>query len=219
MPDAAPQFSAEQMMKMMSERRIRYFRELNAHAVKGATVCAGSSLMENFPINEQLMSRGIWKVVYNRGMSGFTIEQYDQVLNECVLDLEPSKLFINIGSNDLNLPGDTLGNLERGYRALLQRIRAALPECEITLLEFYPCMKPNPAEPSQPGRIPRTMENVNKANAVVRRLAEELGCRSMNLNAPLLDKEGYLRADLATDSIHFSPEGYELVLDQLVDYL
>ena len=214
-----PSFSPENMMKMMSERRLRSFRELNQTAVKGATVCAGSSLMENFPINEQLMSRGIWKTVYNRGMSGFTIAQYDEVLDICVLDLAPAKLFINIGSNDLNLPGDTLGNLERGYRALLQRIHSALPACEITLLEYYPCMKVDPNEPVQEGRMPRTMENVNKANEVVRSLAGEMGFRSLNLNTPLLDAEGYLRSDIALDPIHFSAAGYELVLDQLAEYL
>ena len=35
----------------MDQERIRKYRELNAVAVKGQTVCAGSSLMENFPIN------------------------------------------------------------------------------------------------------------------------------------------------------------------------
>ena len=47
----------------MDQERIRKYRELNAVAVKGQTVCAGSSLMENFPINELLepaVSRAIF---------------------------------------------------------------------------------------------------------------------------------------------------------------
>ena len=67
--------------------------------------------------------------------------------------------------------------------------------------------------------MPRTMENVNKANEVVRSLAGEMGFRSLNLNTPLLDAEGYLRSDIALDPIHFSAAGYELVLDQLAEYL
>ena len=205
----------ENMMEAMNLRRIRNYQEQNVRAQRGQTVLAGSSLMENFPVNELLMTRGIRKTVYNRGISGFTIEQYGRVLDVCVLELQPKKLFINIGSNDLNLPGDTLGNLERGYRALLQRIRETLPDCAVTLLAFYPCLPADPDMPMQPGRVPRTMENVNAANQIVQALAEELGCAYLDLNAPLLDEAGYLRRELALDPIHFSSAGYELVLDQL----
>lgn len=207
------------MFKQMEERKLRNYKEQNLHAVRGATVCAGSSLMENFPINEMLMTRGIHKIVYNRGMSGYTIEQYDKVLNTCVLDLVPGKLFINIGSNDLNLPGDTLGNLQRNYTALLQRIRTALPKCQITLLAFYPCLRPSPDAQERSGRIPRTMENVNRANEIVRQIADEMGLVYLDLNAPLLDEDGHLKKELSTDDIHFSSAGYELVLDQLAEYL
>ncbi len=102
-PDLLRNFFAD-----MCKRTIRNYRELNQIAVKGQTVCAGSSLMENFPINEMLMNLGCTKKVYNRGVGGFTIDEYNEVL-DVVLDLEPSKLLINIGSNDLSLPGDTMG--------------------------------------------------------------------------------------------------------------
>ena len=45
------------------------------------------------------------------------------------------------------------------------------------------------------GNIVRTMENVNLANEKVRALAEELGCAFLNLNAPLMDEDGYLRLE------------------------
>jgi len=201
-----------EMMKRMSERKVREYRERNVVALKGQTVCAGSSLMENFPINELLMSKGNTKTVYNRGMSGFTIDQYDEVLDVCVLDLEPSKLFINIGSNDLNLAGDTIGNLIRKYRALIQRVQAALPDCKITMMAFYPCREEDSGMPPMPDRIPRTMANVNLANEQVQALAAELGCDYIDCNAPLLDEEGFLREDIMTDPIHFSAAGYVEVL-------
>ena len=208
-----------EMFKRMTIQKVRKYRELNAVAVKGQTVCAGSSLMENFPIDELLMSKGITKKVYNRGMSALTIDQYDEVLDVCVLDLEPSKLFINIGSNDLNLEGDTIGNMVRKYRALIQRIQKALPECKITMMAFYPCRDEDSSMPPMPGRIPRTMANVNLANEQVKALAAELGCDYIDCNAPLLDAEGYLREDIMTDPIHFSAAGYVEVLKILEDLL
>lgn len=200
----------------LDREKLRRYRELNAAAPKGQTVCAGSSLMENFPINELLMNMGSTKKVYNRGMSAYTIEQYGEVL-DIVLDLEPSRLFINIGSNDLSLPGDTIGNMIAKYRALLQRIMAALPDCAITLLAFYPCREEGGAPMED--RVPRTMVNVNLANQRVKALAQELGCAYLDCNAPLLDEEGFLREEYGIDPIHFSPAGYVEVLKILEPYL
>lgn len=201
----------------MDRDKLRKYRELNAVAPKGQTVCAGSSLMENFPVNELLMNLGSTKKVYNRGMSAFTIAQYDEVL-DIVLDLEPSKLFINIGSNDLSIPGDTIGNLIAKYRALIQRIQAALPRCAITMMAFYPC-RPDDGGFKMEGRVPRTMEIINQANERMKELAEELGCAYLDCNAPLLDEEGFLKKEYMTDPIHFSPAGYVEVLKILEPYL
>ena len=218
--DTKEQSHMMEMMNHMRRQKVRNYHELNQVAVKGQTVCAGRSLMENFPLNELLMDTGSSKRAYNRGIGGLTIEEYDAVLDTCVLELEPSKLIINIGSNDLNLAGNTIGNLIRRYRALIRRIQAQLPACHITMLAFYPCRE----EPSEggfvmPGRIPRTMANVNLANEAVRALADELGCDYLDCNAPLLDAEGFLRQELCTDAIHFSPAGYVEVLKILEPYL
>ena len=202
----------------MNRDKLRKYHELNQIAEKGQTVCAGSSLMEFFPINEMLMNMGSTKKVYNRGMAAFTIDQYDEVLDVCVLELQPSRLFINIGSNDLSLPGDAVGNLVRKYRALLERIMAALPRCRITMMAFYPCRDEDPA-PQMEGRVPRTMALVNQANGQLKKLAEELGCGWLDCNAPLLAEDGMLREDIMTDAIHFSPMGYAEVLKILEPHL
>ena len=203
-----------EMFRTRRTNLLRNYRELNKVALKGKTVLAGSSLMENFHVNELLMSRGNTKVVYNRGVGGMTIGEYNEVL-DIVLDLEPSKLFINIGSNDLNLPGDTVNNLIQGYRALLERMVAELPNCAITVLAYYPCLEGPGAPAPIPGRIPRTQERVNEANVRVEALAEELGLGFANLNAAVQNEAGYLRSEFALDDVHFSQAGYDRVLDLL----
>lgn len=137
----------DEMMKAGKLARVRAYRELNAHAVKGLVVLAGSSLMEGFPINELLMSRGNTKIVYNRGIAGAVLSEYIKHVQTCILDLEPAKLFINIGSNDLDLPGDTIGNLISKYRTLLEMVMSALPDCKITLLAYYPRSSKEPIAP------------------------------------------------------------------------
>ena len=208
------EFTVLDMMEMQRDNLLRNYRELNRVAQKGKTVLAGSSLSEYFRVNELLMSRGSHKVVYNRGVGGMTIAEYGEVL-DIVLDLEPSKLFINIGSNDLNLPGDTVNNLIRSYRALLKRLMEALPDCKITLLAYYPCREGHSDMPLPPGRIPRTRERVQEANERVEALAAELGLGFADLNAAVSTERGYLRPEFALDDIHFSQAGYARVLDLL----
>ena len=203
----------QEYMERKRDELIRNYRELNRVALKGKTVLAGSSLMENFRVNELLMSRGNTKTVYNRGIGGMTVEEYDGVL-DLVLDLEPSKLIINIGTNDLNLPGDTVNNLITRYRALLTKLKAALPVCEITVLAYYPCRKGEGAV-MIPGRIPRTMEHINEANARTEALAGELGMGFRNLNSAIAGEDGYLDPVYAIDTVHFSQAGYVKILNLL----
>ncbi len=205
----------KEIMVRTQRELVRNYRELNQTAVRGQTVLAGSSLMENFRVNELLMSRGCHKIVYNRGIGGMTVREYDQVLDVCVLDLKPSKLILNIGSNDLNIPGDTVGNLMAGYRPLLERIQRNLPDCEITLLAYYPCRKGEGTAPPIPGRIARSMDTILAANEQVRLMAQDHHVGFRNLNEAVSDPEGYLDPEIAIDDIHFSQAGYIKILDLL----
>lgn len=103
------------MDKMSMEERIvqeharseKKYHELNKVAQKGQTVMVGSSLMEWFPINELMMSRGVPGIVYNRGLGGYTTDDLLKCMDVVVFELEPSRIFINIGTNDIGLPGMT----------------------------------------------------------------------------------------------------------------
>ena len=91
------EFRAENLAKNQARRK-EQFRRLNPFCRKGQIVFAGSSLMEQFPVEELLEDMELDYCVYNRGNSGYVSSQMLEDLNEMVLDLAPSKLFINIGT-------------------------------------------------------------------------------------------------------------------------
>ncbi len=82
-------------------RKIKSYDYLNQIALKGKTLFTGSSLMEMFPICEIARSRGIEEVVYNRGVGGLNTDEFLEYIHILLLDLEPSRIFINIGTNDI----------------------------------------------------------------------------------------------------------------------
>ncbi|WP_198506942.1 hypothetical protein [Streptococcus thermophilus] len=60
-----------------------------------------SSLMELFPLCELAGSRDIDDIIYNRGISGLNTEEFVQHIHSLLLDLRPTKVFSNIGTNDI----------------------------------------------------------------------------------------------------------------------
>ena len=69
----------EEIMEQMGARvsqeqqdRLARYRILNEKVKKGEVLFTGSSLMEQFPIDELRMTEEIDAVIYNRGVGGFT---------------------------------------------------------------------------------------------------------------------------------------------------
>ena len=98
-------FAARQQAEQ--NRRLECYRRLNRVAKKGQIVFAGSSLMEQFPIDELQHSLDLPWCIYNRGIGGYVSSQMLQGLETMVLELEPAKLFINIGTNDMEDAANT----------------------------------------------------------------------------------------------------------------
>ena len=68
---------------------------MNEASEKGSIVFAGSSLLEMFPMEQFVKEERADVVVYNRGIGGFVTKELLDNIETCILDLEPSKLFIN----------------------------------------------------------------------------------------------------------------------------
>lgn len=80
--------------------------------------------------------------VYNRGISGNKVPDLDARWKEDTIDLEPSLLSILIGVNDIwhKLNGrydGTVESYEKGFTALLERTREALPKTRIVVCEPF----------------------------------------------------------------------------------
>ena len=208
----------EHMQREAAQKK-QIYHDLNLAAVPGQIVMAGSSLMEQFPINELMMSTGNSTIVYNRGLGGFTAEQYLDALDVCVMELKPSKVFINIGTNDIGATADWPERLISTYRKILMRIQSELPACKIFVMAYYPVTDtPEPFCP--PNAVePRTLDKVHLANELVSKLAKELGLEFLDVNHAIKDQDGYLRKEFAKDPVHMWPSAYREILRELLPYM
>ena len=169
---------------------------LNRTVVPGQILFAGSSLMEQFPVHEFQLGAGLSSLIYNRGIGGFTTAEMLEHMETCVYALRPARIFLNIGTNDMN-PDD--------YRKdeLMERYDPVNHEaaCDDSWF-FY-----------------RTNERIHEANEAVEALAKKYHLGFLDLNAPLMDEKGRLKAEFTIDGVHMYPNSYREVWKQLAGIL
>ena len=127
-------------MDELKDIKLKNYHYLNEVAIKGETLFTGSSLMELFPICEIARSRGIDDIIYNRGISGLNTDEFLQHIHPLLLNLQPSKVFINIGTNDMTEEpyGDQwFQHMTANISQILEQTLAILPHTKIYLMAFY----------------------------------------------------------------------------------
>jgi lysophospholipase L1-like esterase len=220
-PKTMNEFFAIRMKEEQQDKLARY-RILNQNVRKGETLFTGSSLMEQFPINELLMTNGMHQVIYNRGIGGFTADDMLAHMEEMVFAVEPSRIFINIGTNDIGAPGYSQEVLMEKYERIISQILSRLPKVEIYMLAYYPVNETDRVE-----ELPwaanlfatRTNENILRANEAVEELAVKKGCHYIDVSEGLRDERGKLKKEYTIEGIHMYANGYQVVLDNLKKYL
>ncbi len=212
----------KELMHREQQDKLERYRILNQNVKKGEILFTGSSLMEQFPVNELLMTNGMDQVIYNRGIGGFTTTDMLEYMEEMVFGTEPSRIFINIGTNDIGSPEYQLEALLERYEEIIVRIQERLPEAEINMMAYYPVNETDKIPEGEWGKtafVTRTNENLNIANAAIENLAAKKGCRFINVNEGLADERGKLKKEYTIEGIHMYANGYQVVLQNLKKYL
>lgn len=216
----------EQMHAKERLEKIKRFSQLNPLLPKGAIVMAGSSLAEQFPIYELTLAdqrRSINDpMIINRGIGGDVIDNLSMNLDTLIIELAPSKLFINIGSNDIGRLDYQEEILMLKYDTLLSQIKSQLPHLELYILSYYP-VNPNvasdiPVDIKATMFATRTNEAIASANQQLQLLAKKHNATYIDVHRCLLNSAGQLDEKLTIEGIHLWPEAYVCVYEVLKPY-
>jgi lysophospholipase L1-like esterase len=171
---------------------------LEARAVgrKGAssvTAMVGDSLSQWFPA-DQLPGRQLW---LNQGISGDTTTGILDRLS--FLDTaKPDTIYFMAGVNDLKR-GDNDRDILRNISQIISRLKRQHPNAQIIVQSILP---------TRSSQIPN--DRIAKLNPLIQELARRQGVEYLDLQPQFRDGDGSLRADLTTDGIHLSPQGYQV---------
>ena len=201
------------------EIKVMRYREENKTALKGQVVFTGSSLMEMVPINKLQKEHGDDTIIYNRGVGGFISDELLAVIDVCSADLKPSKVFINIGTNDLSWSSIPISSLMDNYDKIISAIEAASPGVRIYLMAYYPVNYEAASEDMKECLKIRTNEKINLANIEVKKLAEKHGQRYIDINRNLKDDLGRLKAEYTIEGLYINEDGYRAIYDDIMAYV
>jgi len=169
-------------------------------------------------LGDSITDEGDWSKLFpdlsviNRGIGGDTtlgvLNRLDQVI-----ELQPSQIFLMIGTNDLcfnrSIP-DTMTN----YRKILSRLHTELPNTKIYIQSVLPFN-----ETIFPSRALRTNGNIKQLNVQIKKLAQEYSDPYIDLVPAFSGDDGRLPRQYTSDGLHLSDAGYSLWREQIKDII
>lgn len=177
--------------------RVQHFAKMPERP--GSIVFLGDSQIEQAEWHEIF---GDNPTVLNRGISGdFTagvLERLGEVLRH-----QPAKIFLLVGVNDLFFE-KPIPEIERDYRAIVQRTRAASANSELFLMSILPVN-------NQVRDVGLDNTNIQALNERIRQIAHDYALPYLDLYTPLTDATGNLAAKFTDDGLHINGLGYVVV--------
>ena len=120
------------------EKQISLYEALNELAQPGGVAILGGEQDRGLPLGELKQVFELKEAIYNRSVTGLSVENGAAVYDRCVALLEPDALFIHIGEADKALFEQKPSYFDHKLRLLLQYIQAVDQRCQIGLISLRP---------------------------------------------------------------------------------
>jgi lysophospholipase L1-like esterase len=138
----------------------------------------------------------------NLGYSGDRTEHVLWRLMHGEMDgLKPKAAVMMIGTNNTGHRNDPPEEIAAGVEAILKLLREKSPETKVLLVAIFP----RAAKSDAPMRV-----NNDKANALLKKLADDQRVFFLDINSKLLEADGTLSKDIMPDLLHPQAKGYTI---------
>ena len=151
------------------------YRELNSITEAGGVVLFGSNTFANLPLGELTQAYRITEPIYNRSIKDILINQIENYLKVCLFDLNPRKIFVNLGDVDIKDESLDVEDFISKYEWLLYMIHTKT-QAEIYIVSIVS---------SSPEAV--------KINQRLQKLASQSGCHYIDATGALEAKRPTLR--------------------------
>lgn len=116
------------------EREVQSYRRLNSVAHPNGVVLFGSSFAKDIPVCELGQDFNMDCNVYNRSYTDLSVFDAPELLADCLTDLAPRKILLDLGETDLERGYKTVPEIITAYEHLIENIRTYSKRCKIVLI-------------------------------------------------------------------------------------
>ncbi len=152
--------------------------------------------------------------VVNSGISGNTTDDILEDMKNRVYCYNPSKVFLLIGTNDLEL-GTSIDNIVNNIIKITKQIKKNRKNTKIYIESIYPVN--HDIGNNMAGK--RDNNDIKEINKKLKKYCQENKFTYINLYSVLKDDSDNLSIDVTDDGLHLNEKGYDLLTDYLDNYL
>lgn len=165
-------------------------------------------------LGDSITERGLWDELFpdvksvNRGIGSDTsqgvLERIDNVIK-----LNPQKIFLSIGINDLSLNVNQENTISN-FQSIINEIKSRLPESDLYIQSVLPV------------RNDYSLVNnnqIDELNSSIEKLAKDNGVFYLDVATRLKDEKGGLADNYTVDGIHLTGPAYIIWSEMLSEYI
>ncbi|VEU83274.1 SGNH/GDSL hydrolase family protein [Acholeplasma hippikon] len=175
----------------------------------------GDSMVEYFSTSTAFAGQKI----SNRGVAGATSKLILDNLDDITGEIDPKKIFLSVGSNNLVLLEENPEEAALGVKKLIDELMYIYPFATIYYLSTTPVVSTSSKVYKKLYVAGRKNEDNQKINEIIKSYCNNENLVFINQYDSLLDSEGFLREDITPDGIHLNKKGYEIYASNIIPYL
>lgn len=156
--------------------------------------------------------------VVNSGVSGDTTENILDDMYNRVYKYNPSKVFLLIGTNDINIKKDeedTISNI----KSIVKNIKEYRSHAKIYIESIYPINNTSDDKIEKNTVGIRTNEIIKRYNNKIKKYCNKNNITYIDMYSELQDESGNLKLEYTKEGLHISDEGYEVITKILKKYM
>lgn len=185
-------------MERELKRKAEWYHSLNQYTEPNNILFVGSTFIHDFPIHELEINFQIDDAIYNRGISGIKINEMKHMLDVCIYELEPTKIILSIGEEDIKESDFIIEDFMIDYVEIVEEIKLKLPKCKLYVMGILP-----------------TDHKYEEVNQLLQVEMHKLNIEYMDFSYHLLNKERKIDKQYLTDERVFRPNAYVAILEDL----
>lgn len=131
-------------------------------------------------------------------MAGLKLEDLESMLDVCIYELEPTKIIMSIGEEDIKEPDFDLDTFINNYMNIVQQIKTRLPSCRLYVMGILP-----------------TDDKYINVNKKLQSHLHNFNIEYIDFGYHLLNKEHHIDPKYLTEERFFLPNAYVAILEDL----